>query len=172
MKIVIETIPHSEQRYPTVGDWYFTQQNPDGVESPLSDAPIVPIHELLASPKYVLHIKVSNLTDWRREFLIVVHELCEVGLCVNEGVSQATVDAFDMGFEKEREERIEQAGRKVSEPGIASAEEALISIEEPGDQPNAPYRKQHCFATAVERMLAAALDVSWSEYETELEALP
>lgn len=165
MKIIIETIPHVSQRYPTVGDWYFTQQNPDGVESPLSDAPIVPLHDLLSDPKYVLHIKVSNLTDWRREFLIVVHELCEVGLCVNEGVSQATVDAFDMGFEKERE-------ATVDNPKTTPEDAVLASIAEPGDSTLAPYRKQHCFATAVERMLAAALDVSWSEYETELEALP
>ena len=165
MKIVIETIPHDQHRYPTVGDWYFKLRNPDGTESPLTDAGIIPIHELLASDNYVLYIKVSKLSDWKREFLIVMHELAEVGQCVNDGVSQATVDAFDMGFEHEREAKTLNAN--------ATAEERVFAdIAEPGDQPNAPYAKQHCFATAIERMLAAAMGVSWSEYETELEALP
>jgi hypothetical protein len=127
--------------------------------------PVVPIHELLSNDEFTLYIKVSELSDWRRVFLVVVHELCEVGLCVNDGVSQATVDAFDKGFEGDRE-------RVTSNPAVSEYDKCLADIAEPGDHPNAPYRKQHCFATAVERMLAAALDVNWHDYELELEALP
>lgn len=126
MKIIIETIPHDQQRYPTVGDWTY---DPDGT----------------------LHIKVSGLSDWRREALVAVHELVEVLVCKNDGVTQEAVDEFDTNYEKERK------------PGDES---------EPGDDPNAPYVRQHCIATGVERILAAELRVNWKDYEEELCALP
>lgn len=158
LKIAIETIPYTEQRYPTVGDWYWKEEvelTPQGSQK----------HQ-------VLHIKVSELSDWRREAMIAVHELIEVLLCKNDGVTQDQVDKFDMEFEKRREERIFEASRTVSEPGVKSAEEAMIEIEEPGDHLAAPYSKQHCFATATERMLCAAFGISWADYEKEIESLP
>src|ERR1700690_4373509 len=113
MKIVIETISHKQQRYPTIGDWFY---DADGN----------------------LQIKVSSLGNWREEALIGVHELVEVLLCKYQGVSQEVVDTFDIEFEKQRVEG---------------------NLDEPGDAPEAPYRRQHCLATAVERLLAAELDV-------------
>lgn len=95
-----------------------------------------------------LHIRVSKLSDPRLEELIAVHELVEVLLCSHAGVTQQSVDDFDKMTEKDR-------------PDV-----------EPGDEPDAPYVRQHCFATAVERMLAAEMGVSWKNYEAELEALP
>lgn len=83
--------------------------------------------------------------------LIAVHELVEVLLCKHDGVTQKSVDKFDMAYEKKRK------------PNDDS---------EPGDNPKAPYVKQHCIATGVERILAAGLGVSWKEYEDELCALP
>ncbi len=44
--------------------------------------------------------------------------------------------------------------------------------DEPGDDPTAPYVKQHCLATGIERILAQQWGVVWSEYADELEALP
>lgn len=126
MKIEIETIPHDQHRYTTVGDWYYKE---DGT----------------------LVIKVSQLSDWRYEALIAIHELVEVILCKQDGVTTEVVDKFDKDFEANREE-----GNEV----------------EPGDEPNAPYVKQHCIATGVERVLAAALGVSWKLYEKELCDLP
>jgi hypothetical protein len=43
--------------------------------------------------------------------------------------------------------------------------------DEPGDDIKAPYRKQHCIATGVERMLVASLDMSWKEYEDAIRTL-
>ena len=124
MKIIIETIPHAQHRYTTVGDWFY---EPDGT----------------------LQIKVSQLSDWRREALIAVHELVEVLLCKRDGVSAEAVDKFDKSFSF------------TEHPS-----------EEPGDSPEAPYKKQHCLATGVERILAAHLEVDWKTYEEELEELP
>ncbi len=126
MKIVIETIPHNQHRYTTVGDWFY---NKDGS----------------------LTIRVSELSDWRREMLVAVHELIEVLTCKNDNVSAAAVDKFDMEFEAKRLEG---------------------NDDEPGDDPSAPYKKQHCLATGVERILAQQWGVNWKEYEEELCALP
>jgi hypothetical protein len=126
MKIIIETIPHEAHRYETVGDWFYDS---DGV----------------------LHIKVSKLSDWRREMLVAVHELIEVLTCNNDGVSQEVVDKFDKEFEASRHPDNE---------------------DEPGDEPTAPYVKQHCLATGIERILAQQWGVNWKEYEKELGSLP
>lgn len=129
-KIEIEFIPHDKQRYPTCGDWR-----------------IVPG---LADEKILL-ISVSKLSDWRFESLIAFHELAEVLMCEQAGVTQEMVDKFDKEFESHRHPDNE---------------------DEPGDDPNAPYRKQHCVASGMESILAAELGVVWKEYSTEVLALP
>lgn len=125
MKIIIETIPHKKQRYPTVGDWYYDQRG-------------------------VLHIKVSKLSNWKREALIAAHELMEALLCKEAGITQEQVDKFDMEFERKRKRG---------------------DTAEPGDSLRAPYFFQHRFASKVESQLAKELGVSWEAYEKELEKL-
>ena len=97
-----------------------------------------------------LLIRVSEMGDWRAEAAVAVHELVEALLCKGADIKQEELDTFDMAFEAARE------------PG---------NDDEPGDNPGAPYHRQHCFATAVERMLIAALGVSWAEYVAAVEAL-
>ena len=109
------------------------------------------VGDWLLEPNGDLTIRVSKLSDWRLEMLIAIHELAEVLICKHDGVSQEVVDAFDQQFEAKRESDNE---------------------DEPGDEPNAPYVKQHCIATGIERVMAANLGVSWKEYEDELNALP
>lgn len=131
MRILIETIPHEQQRYPTVGDWTLTQDwHGNGLE---------------------INIKVSKLSNWRHEALVAIHELAEVLACHHDGVTQAAVDVFDQDYERKRAEGDDS---------------------EPGDCPSAPYAKQHCIATGIERIMAAALGVSWKDYEDELNSLP
>lgn len=98
-----------------------------------------------------LVIKVSKLSDWRLEMLIALHELVEVLKCKHDGISTEEVDKFDKAFEAKR---------------------TPDNFDEPGDEPDAPYVKQHCLATGIERIMAAELGVSWKEYEQELDALP
>ena len=68
MRIVIETIPHSQQRLGAVGDWYF-DRNSD-----------------------TLHIKVSDLGDLRYNFLFARHEMDEAMLCMFRGITTEMVD--------------------------------------------------------------------------------
>lgn len=119
MKIIIETIPHDTQRYPTVGDWWF---EPDGT----------------------LQVRVSAMHNERYEALVGLHEVIEALLCEHHGIDEQTITDFDVAFEAERA------------PG---------NTDEPGDACNAPYRREHFFATSIERLLAAELGVKWHRYE-------
>jgi len=87
-----------------------------------------------------LVIKVSNDVEGMptadHQFLVALHELIEVKLCEKRGITQKMVDAFDM-----------------SEP-------ALSSEGEPGDLPDAPYRKEHRFAMIIEHLMAHELGLT------------
>lgn len=137
MKIHIESIAHSSQRYSTVGDWYYEND--------------------------ILHIKVSNLPDERMIALVAVHELIEFLLCKHRNITQEQIDRFDMKFEAEREAFIKA--------GCTKEQYAAIVGAEPGDDSFAPYHKEHCFATGIERLLASELDMPWLRYEKEIEKL-
>ncbi|MGO9062160.1 MAG: hypothetical protein ACLQU2_33070 [Candidatus Binataceae bacterium] len=75
--------------------------------------------------------------DPRYGALLLVHEFVEAMLCRSTGVSTGQVDAFDMSFKGDGE---------------------------PGDDPSAPYHRQHRAAEAAERALAAELGVNWRRY--------
>ena len=124
MKIVIETIDHKDQRYPTTGDWIVEHGD--------------------------FFIRVSKMGNWRYEVLVGIHEAIEAVLCREAGIHAWEVDKFDMAFEEQR----------------TSGDNS-----EPGDDFIAPYYMQHQVATGVERILAAALNVSWKDYEKANEAL-
>ena len=72
MKIVIETIPHHEQRYTTLGDYFRDESG-------------------------VLHILVSKMSDKRAELLVAIHELIEQALTETRGITNEEIDAFDIG---------------------------------------------------------------------------
>jgi len=129
VKIIIETIPHASQPYPTVGDW---RRDEDGT----------------------LHINVSEEIGGKYASLVALHELIEVLLCEDRGITCEEVDAFDKSFEAARD--------TGTEPEDA----------EPGDSPFAPYRKEHFFATSLERLMAAELGVDWNVYDDAVMALP
>lgn len=79
--------------------------------------------------------------------LVAIHELVEVCLCKERGIKQSDVDAFDIQFEKEREQGLH------------------LQDEEPGFAPNAPYLKEHTFATLIEKEMAVQLGVDWGTYD-------
>lgn len=124
--IIFETIPHKSQKYDTCGDWGY-----DG-------------------EKGAYYIRVSQMTDWRYEFLVAIHELVEMAWCWKNGVSEEEVTEFDREFEKNRI------------PGDDS---------EPGDDLKAPYREGHQLATMIERATALILGVNWRDYCNEVLSL-
>jgi len=126
MNILIETVKHEDQRYPTVGDWEVDTQ------------------------KDTIHIKVSQMGNFKYEALVAVHELIEILLCLDRGISQEIVDKFDIEYEKKRKDGDES---------------------EPGDDAHAPYRKEHFFATNIERLLAAEYGINWANYDAAVNEL-
>jgi hypothetical protein len=97
-----------------------------------------------------LTIWVSELGDWRYNSLVAVHEIVEALLCRERDIPEAKIAAFDRAFEKNR---------------------TRGNTDEPGDSPKAPYRKEHFFATNIERLFAAELKVDWAKYEEAFEKL-
>ncbi len=125
--IEMQTIPNETHRYPTVGDYYATPQG--------------------------WAFRVSQMGDSRYEFLVLLHEFVEWFITQQRGISEASISAFDIEFEAERE-----AGLQTEEA-------------EPGDDPRAPYRTEHQFATKLERLAAEELGVDWGAYEAAIVAL-
>ena len=103
MKIVIETVPHAEQRYNTIGDWQW-----DGS---------------------TLNIKVSQMGDWRKEMLVGVHELVETLLCKKAGVTEEQVDAFDLAHPELHEPGDSTLAPYYKQHKIAIAVEDLLIKE-------------------------------------------
>jgi len=117
--IYVEVIPHKCQRYPTCGDWQFIDG--DG-----------------------LHVHVSDTGNRGSNFLVALHEVVEAFACRFAGVSEASVDEFDM---------------------------RNLDLEEPGESKLAPYHKQHVAAEIVERIAAHACGINWQEHCARVEAL-
>lgn len=89
-------------------------------------------------------VRVSEMGNEDYHFLVGLHELVEGWLCAKRGITDADVTAFDEAFEAKRA------------PG---------NTDEPGDDPQAPYRREHQFATLIERLVAFELGVNWEHYD-------
>lgn len=98
-----------------------------------------------------LQIRVSDMGNTDYEALVALHELVEVLLCKKRGITTEQVDAFDKTFESNRAEG---------------------NNDEPGDDPAAPYRKEHFFATNIEALMSSELGVDWKTYEAKINELP
>jgi hypothetical protein len=85
-----------------------------------------------------LVILVSEMEDWRYEALLAIHELVEAILCQDRGIREEDVTEFD-----------------INNP----------YSEEPGDELGSPYRREHFFATNIERLMSEQLKVEWNNYE-------
>jgi len=73
----IRTIPHREQRYDTVGDFF--------------------------ADSATMKIYVSSMGIREYEVLVAVHELVEAELCRKMGITEQMVDAWDLAHEDEDE---------------------------------------------------------------------
>lgn len=92
-----------------------------------------------------LQVRVCPMSDWRYEALLAIHEATEAIICKHNGVTQQQVDKFDAAYDASHADDVEA-----------------------GDDPAAPYKLEHCFATAIERILCGALGVDWKTYDDEM----
>jgi len=123
-KITLEVIPHSQQRLPGSlgGDWQFDL---DGN----------------------LIIRVSDMGDWRFNFLTARHEMDEAVLCAFAGITTEMVDADELKASDD------------DDPDSFSG------------YPGSCYQQQHNDALAAEWIMARALDVDWEDYADAFESL-
>jgi hypothetical protein len=99
---------------------------------------------------HLMEVRVSRMDNADYEFLVFIHELIEAHLCRKREIKEEAISAFDIAFEKLRPEGNE---------------------DEPGDSPDAPYQKEHLFATKIERQLSDELGVDWDTYGTKVMSL-
>ena len=151
-KFLLQTIPHKLQRYDTVGDWI---------------------------PGSPAKITVSQMGNDDYEFLVMVHELVEFYLCQKRGIGDKEVSAFDIKFEKNRAKEIREARKRHRRSpsylhwkhGFLKRTIDAINSKEPGDDPKAPYFKEHQFATMIEKALCRELKVDWRKYDKTIMSL-
>jgi hypothetical protein len=123
-QINVRVIPHSEQRYETVGDWWF-----EG---------------------HCLEIRVSDTGNEDYNFLVARHEIDEAILCQKRGIKEENVSAFDEAFEAIRKDG---------------------NVDEPGNDPRAPYHFEHLYATFAEKSMCAELELDWRKYDEAVNSL-
>ena len=99
---------------------------------------------------YRMELRVSDMQNEDYEFLVMIHELVEAHLCRKRGIEEPVIKAFDEAFEARREEG---------------------NTDEPGFDPNAPYFKEHTFATFIEAQIAEELGIDWEEYSNVVNSL-
>ena len=97
-----------------------------------------------------IHVKVSDVGDRVSELLVGLHEAVEAILCREHGVSEESVCEFDIAFEKDA---------------------SKTDDDEPGEDPAAPYHREHAIAEVVERLVAAEAGVKWCEYDARIDGL-
>ena len=78
LRIQARTIKHSQQRFPTVGDYW--------------------------NNGYVDKFRISDLDNWRMEVLVLIHEMVEYYICLHRGIEEPDILEFDKNFEEEREQ--------------------------------------------------------------------
>ena len=98
-----------------------------------------------------LYVKVGNMNSVASELAVALHELVEALLCVRDGVPEWDVSEYDRKWNER-----EAAGEKLA--------------EEPGNEMDAPYHKQHESALFVERAVCSAFGLPWSQHEENIDA--
>ena len=99
--------------------------------------------------KGTLVIRVSEEMGPASCGLVAIHELAEVFQCF---------DGFRMS--KKHMKRIVKLVDKFDKHYKGD-----LVDEEPGDDPRAPYHKEHSIATAIERILCAAVGMAWKDHD-------
>lgn len=136
--VQLSTIDHDRQRYETLGDYEFSQRA-NGAH---------------------LDVYVSRMKDWRFGFVCGIHEQVEAALLVTNGIPEPTVREFDEDYERARKS-IRTADYRVK----WGCECDITADTEPGEDPHAPYHREHMFADAIERLVLRELGGDWAAYE-------
>jgi hypothetical protein len=86
---------------------------------------------------------ISEMKNTDYEFLVLVHEIIEWHLTQKRGIKEEDITNFDI---------------ESKHP-------------DPGTLKNAPYHKEHMFATKIEKQLAKELKINWNKYDKSFDKL-
>lgn len=113
----------------------------------------------------VLKVRVSCLSRRVYEWLVFIHEFIEIILTMLAEIPEPRIAEWDRDYEAHRP-GMDANGSSVMGCGCYVTEDS-----EPGDDPHAPYHKQHVIAEICERTAALFLGVSWNAYTDEINSL-
>lgn len=88
-----------------------------------------------------LAVTVSDLGDPRYNALVALHEIVEALLCQERGIPEEAVTQFDTDHPE---------------------------LEEPGEDPTAPYHKEHLTASLIEYRAAGLFGIDWESIPSRL----
>lgn len=100
---------------------------------------------------------ISWFPDKRYSIALFLHEVIEFFLCRAAGITVLTIDNFDIIYENTRKSGIAPCGCR--------------HLEEPGNDPHAPYYAQHQVASVCERLIVEGMGIKWDDYERAVETL-
>lgn len=98
----------------------------------------------------VWQIRVSKMSVPRSVLAVMIHELFEMSSVIENGIPISAIDDFDKAFEAKRQ------------PG---------NEDEPGDDAESPYRREHQMATLVEMLFLQGVGFQWKMHEQIVNAL-
>jgi len=110
-EISIRFIGHNKQRYDTYGDYYYGKEK--------------------------LNIRISKFSNWKYQWLVLLHEMVEFLLIMDRGITIEEIERFDL---------------------------ANLRLEDPGLSKEAPYHKEHMTAIKIEKILCKELGLKWGRY--------
>jgi len=155
MDIRIHSIPHDQQRYDTAGNWITEFNTTTGLED-------------------LKEVRISQLGDENAEFVCGIHEAIEAWWCRVHHIIQQDVDEFDIYWEETKPHYYEHEVWDKSEfpprcfycriASIKFDQSKCKEIDEPGNDPKAPYHVGHMLGLQVERVLIPAFNMNWEEY--------
>jgi hypothetical protein len=96
-----------------------------------------------------LEVRITKQGNRDYEFMIMIHELIEEYLTRRKGINEQSILEFDLEWEKKKEQ-------------------GLTTAEEPGAEPDCPYKREHFLATVIEGLLALEMGIDFQTYDQEI----
>lgn len=96
-----------------------------------------------------IHFRITKQEKEEYEILIFVHEFIEFMLTRDRGIHEGDITKYDIQWNKEFEEGHDKS-------------------DEPGNEHDCIYKKEHRFAENIERALAHEMGIDWFEYDKKL----
>lgn len=99
--------------------------------------------------EHSLQFRITKQPISKWEAAVFLHEFVEFMLSKDRGITEQEITDFDLKWE-------------------TMNKRGLNREEEPGDEVEAPYHKEHEFAKKLEKMFADELGINWEEYNENL----